>query len=963
MPTVLLPLLAFLPAFAPPLRLQEPADRAPGAEDASSEERALFDRFDVLSRGGRTEEAKALLRGLLDRRARDPAETHVALLERAAEAFQGAGAAGEAADLLSEALQACREGALEEPYRRLQPRFVERAHRLGWDYKVIEAMQEPPGEGSGDRRAGLDLTLPRLLAASYLACDMNDEALAAFEGLLAVVSSGNDPAAEASAASGLAAALLSVGRYGEAWLRLDEASRRAEGVPAARGDASRARGRILLLAGMPERARDALLAAETSHLEAGDREGAALDCVLAAEASRRSSRAGDAEEAARRALELSSSAADPRIRDAGSLAYARSLLLSGATSEAAAVLDSVEKEARAGRRTAAIGAALLLRSDLEFSRGRIGEADRHAAAAQGVFRDGGLSFRSIFALSAALPLRARAGQRGPALESFSALVASLLRMRLPLCPEDFRIEIGDRIREALPLVPGIFAPPAPTGSAARDFYEPLLASDHLRSFRDALDLRRWQRPPADRPGLPASTLKSAEEGAERLRRELSSALAAGPAGEAGVAELRHRVALAEEEVRQILGRDRSLARFLGQFRRVSAAEGDRAREQTLGERGAYLGYFLGEAGSFLAVATREKQQILPLPPRKEVAAVARALLGRLSGREAWDEGAAAAARALSTLLLAPARGWIAGKRELWISPDGILHAVPFDALPVPGDEGPADGPEEPFGARHSVAYVPSFHFLLPDLGEPPEGPRETTDLFVVAGPGFGASAGKVAGIEHALGAGLVPGEAIPEGAAECREFAVRGARAFCPPADAARLEGCLRGDGALDLSRVHARGGSRATEDALWGDRTRYRAVLYSLPFAPGTHARWLAGFSCAPDPAFGRSAEGFLTSFEVRNALYRAELVVLPTTRVSADGESSLPLFARSFLAAGARRLLVRLFPGTDDAAFLENLFAALAGSPDRPLAALAAARQAARARSADPRAWAGFALYGDPR
>ncbi|MCI0589085.1 MAG: CHAT domain-containing protein [Planctomycetes bacterium] len=938
------------PQAPPPAAAGDPSDPS----DLGEEERSVLARFEALLGEGRAKEAQGALQPLLESRAHPG--TRLAILERAADACDRAGQAILAADYFAGALDVCRTASLEAPYRRLHPRYLERVHALGWDFKVAEAAVESPGDPAEGRPARGAGSLTRILADAYLAADLNDAAVSAFEGLVAETSSLDDRVAQAVATCGLAESLLSVGRYGEAWVRVAEAERKGEGAPAARGRVARGRGRLLLYAGLPGKALEFLLAAEGAHVEAGNREAAALDLSLAAQAAGRLGRQQEALALARRALGHASGGKDPRVRDASALAYARALLGCGALPEAAEVLQSVVQETGSGRRTAGLGTADLVQGDLELARGNLDAAERAAAEAASTWRDGSLPFRQTLAVAAALPLRARLGRKGPAMEFHAGLVANLLHMRLPWCPEDFRIEIGRRIREAVPSVPGLFAPASRTGNVALDFDEPVLAADHLRSFRDALDLRRFERPPADRPGLPPFSRKSAEDGLARLRGELQRAEASAPAGRGMAPDLRGRVALAEEELRLIRGRDRSLARFLAQFRRVTSAEARGARERTLGARGAYLGYFLGESGSFLALLTAEAQERLPLPPRGEIEAAVRAYLPLLHG---GDPGAAAAARSLSSLLLGPALPSLSGKRELWISADGILHALPFDLLPISDGTGAS---EEPAGLGRSIACIPSFHFLLPETGEPIEGPKETTDLLVVTGGGFGATRERVAAAEFALGAGRVPGEAAAEDGSGCRELALRGARAFCSPEELPRVEGLLRGDGTLRLPRVHARAGKEATEDALWGDRTAYRVVLYALPWAPGANARWLAGFSCSPDAGLGRSGEGFLSAFEVRQALYRAELVLLPTTRAPIE-ESPFPLFARSFLAAGAKRLLFRLFPGSDDPAFLGDLSAALARTPDRPVEALRAAREAARARSGDPRAWAGFVLYGDPR
>src|SRR5439155_15929140 len=93
---------------------------------------------------------------------------------------------------------------------------------------------------------------------------------------------------------------------------------------------------------------------------------------------------------------------------------------------------------------------------------------------------------------------------------------------------------------------------------------------------------------------------------------------------------------------------------------------------------AVLEYFLGAQSSALWVVRRESLAVLQLPRRAEVEAAVQGFVAAIS---APDTAHAASGRALSRMILDRALVEAGGVRRLIVIPHGILHYLPFEALP------------------------------------------------------------------------------------------------------------------------------------------------------------------------------------------------------------------------------------------------------------------------------------------
>jgi CHAT domain-containing protein len=102
----------------------------------------------------------------------------------------------------------------------------------------------------------------------------------------------------------------------------------------------------------------------------------------------------------------------------------------------------------------------------------------------------------------------------------------------------------------------------------------------------------------------------------------------------------------------------------------------------------FLSYWLGPERSFLWVVTRREFKLLELPPRDRIASLVDAYRAFID-TSIRDPLAAnfAAARELYDLLLAPARAFVPPGSHVVLVPDGPLHALNVETLPV-FDESP-----------------------------------------------------------------------------------------------------------------------------------------------------------------------------------------------------------------------------------------------------------------------------------
>ena len=340
-----------------------------------------------------------------------------------------------------------------------------------------------------------------------------------------------------------------------------------------------------------------------------------------------------------------------------------------------------------------------------------------------------------------------------------------------------------------------------------------------------------------------------------------------------------------------------------------------------------------------------------LPPRGEIEGRIRDLPPLLhdpdlvGGAAAWYD---APARAVARDLVDPVAGDLDGIERLIVVPDGLLHYLPLDALPV-RDSDARSFHELPWLANQvDVVVAPSVSALARLREVPPVSP-DAAPLLLLADPQL-PTADEVSVFARMAGAtGLAP---VPGAAAETDNLlAIYGDRAQVwrgLEATAAHLEPA---PDAGAWRTVHL-----VTHGLFNEDRPQYSGLVL----------------------AAGPADDGFLDVAEIFALDLDCDQVVLSACSSalgeSVDGEGLVGL-TQAFLYAGARSVVAALWDiGGDGAAqFMGQYHERLAADPGASRAAALAGTKTAFATDpghtsggvalAHPNVWAAFVAIGDAR
>ena len=272
------------------------------------------------------------------------------------------------------------------------------------------------------------------------------------------------------------------------------------------------------------------------------------------------------------------------------------------------------------------------------------------------------------------------------------------------------------------------------------------------------------------------------------------------------------------------------------------------------------------------------------------------------------------AAALHAVLLRPLASLLSGKRRLMIVPDGVLHALPFEALVVTPPSGQAAAPDYAGAGylidAYEIEYLPSSLFLSPlkpMRSESLSGSR----LLVVS---YGA-----------------PGA----------EREAEALRAAWPEGRAVILEGAA------------------ATERATKAAMARYGVIHFAVHAQASARDPLASHLRLAPDDI----EDSYLNLNEISAARVGARLVVLSACETDAgpiyNGEGVMGL-ARAFLASGAHAVVGTLWPVGPQTAELMAAFYGRLANGGAPSPALRAAKLVLRSKreTAHPFYWAAAVL-----
>lgn len=334
-----------------------------------------------------------------------------------------------------------------------------------------------------------------------------------------------------------------------------------------------------------------------------------------------------------------------------------------------------------------------------------------------------------------------------------------------------------------------------------------------------------------------------------------------------------------------------------------------------------LEYQLGEEQSALWVLRRGSLQSFVLPPRTEIEGLASQALA-FSRSLAWPKTTPTPLCELSRLLLGKAA--LQPNTRLLIAADGALAAFPWAVLPVDGGDCASAAA---LVEQHEIVFLPSVESLLSQrrrLRDRPVAPRLAA---IFADPAYRTW------------------PPLPHSAVEAAAIAAQ-----------------------LAPGEVRLQTGFAATrESALAPDLGQFRILHFATHAQLEIDQPLLSAIVLAQRGPQGQEIEGSLRAHEIYGLELSAELVVLSACETGlgreVPGEGLVSGLPRAFLAAGARRVLVSLWPVGDreTAELMTAFYRHLAQQRLPPAQALQLAQIELRRLGRPPRSWAGFVLLGD--
>jgi CHAT domain-containing protein/tetratricopeptide (TPR) repeat protein len=399
-----------------------------------------------------------------------------------------------------------------------------------------------------------------------------------------------------------------------------------------------------------------------------------------------------------------------------------------------------------------------------------------------------------------------------------------------------------------------------------------------------------------------------------------------------------------------------------------------------------LEYSLGDERSFLWAVTPTSVNSYELPKREVIEAAARRVYELLSDtsdvrgqtarprdarlKEAGGQYLAAAA-GLTRTLLSPVSGQL-GKKRLMIVADGMLHYIPFGALPDPNSLKESDGSWQPLLVDHEIVNLPSASTIAVLRRELAGRKPAARTLAVLADPVFSkdderirpgarlaaTQAAQPAPLNESKNrilvetAGGAPGELritrLPFTRQEADQIIV--------------LAPMGAGMKALDFEA------NRAT--AMSEQLSQYRYVHFATHGMADSERPELSAIVLSRYDKQGRPQDGFLRAHEVYNLNLPAEMVTLSACETGLGkltrGEGLVSL-TRGFMYAGAARVVVSLWSVSDrgTAELMAKFYRRVLVEGERPAEALRAAQVEMwkDKRWEAPYYWAAFTLQGEWR
>lgn len=375
-----------------------------------------------------------------------------------------------------------------------------------------------------------------------------------------------------------------------------------------------------------------------------------------------------------------------------------------------------------------------------------------------------------------------------------------------------------------------------------------------------------------------------------------------------------------------------------------------------------LEYALGPRRSFLFRLTHDSIRVFELPARRMIEESARHAYEELSSPHRENTETVR----LAELLLAPALADLAADR-LVIVADGMLHYLPFAALPVSMESARGQEPV-PLLTRYEVVHLPSASMLVAQRRRYQNRPAASRWAAVLADPVFDgadrrlamATAGRDGETSRMLeaGPGQVRGPADPRQPLDLELPRLRSSRREAEVIASLAAPGEVLVATDFDAERSLAVGGGLAD----------YRIVHFATHGVIDARYPALSGLALSLYDRQGRPRDGFLRLRDIYALRLQAELVVLSACRTALGREvrgEGLVGLVRGFFHAGSRRVVASLWSVPDQATaeLMGRFYRAMVEEQLAPAAALRRAQlsMSKERRWRDPHHWAGFVVLGD--
>jgi hypothetical protein len=403
---------------------------------------------------------------------------------------------------------------------------------------------------------------------------------------------------------------------------------------------------------------------------------------------------------------------------------------------------------------------------------------------------------------------------------------------------------------------------------------------------------------------------------------------------------------------------------------------------------SFLEFSLGTQKSYLWVITRANTSVFPLPAREAIENLAQGYLDRIRPRPQTSRAEArsspaqgsshqgsddeAAGAALSRTLLGSAWSIVHDQSQLVIVPDGILHYVPFAALPPPDciENNPAKGLCDPLLLTHEISYVPSGSVgALLASGTSASGPTHPKTILMFVDPIYGAS-------DVRLQLSPSQSQACKLEAARSQGAKTGRAGSAAPPAGInlrRLLYSQKEADAVGDLippDRLVVKSGAEASLNNLLSTGPGDSEIVHFATHALTDPALFQgSGIVLSLYDACGNPTAGFLSAERLSALHLKTRLITLSACETALGREvrgEGLMGLVYAFLRAGAKSVVAGLWK-VDDASTAELMKHFYVGLLQQKLAPGAALRYAQmriyREYPAwhDPSFWAGFVFEGN--